>query len=110
METAKCGGTLSEMSNVILSPGFPGNYPGNLDCTWRIVLPVGYGEQAYFKQISERTHEPSLTLDWTSMDRWCRSSSGKLASELMMELDLYLCLQVCISEVVTSGIAFHLSF
>ncbi|RXN27609.1 CUB and sushi domain-containing 1-like protein [Labeo rohita] len=39
---AKCGGTLYDMSNVVLSPGFPGNYPGNLDCTWRIVLPIGY--------------------------------------------------------------------
>uniref|UniRef100_A0A3Q3JM08 CUB and Sushi multiple domains 1 n=1 Tax=Monopterus albus TaxID=43700 RepID=A0A3Q3JM08_MONAL len=28
---ARCGGLLSEMSGVILSPGFPGNYPGNLD-------------------------------------------------------------------------------
>lgn len=43
---AKCGGTLNNMSNVILSPGFPGNYPGNLDCTWSILLPIGYGEQA----------------------------------------------------------------
>lgn len=42
--SAKCGGTLYDMANVILSPGFPGNYPGNLDCTWRILLPVGYGK------------------------------------------------------------------
>lgn len=42
---ANCGGTLHEMTNVILSPGFPGNYPGNLDCTWRVVLPIGYGER-----------------------------------------------------------------
>ncbi|KAF7710922.1 hypothetical protein HF521_009794 [Silurus meridionalis] len=45
---AKCGGTLNEMSNVILSPGFPGNYPGNLDCTWRILLPIGYGAHIQF--------------------------------------------------------------
>ncbi|MGH0144612.1 UNVERIFIED_CONTAM: hypothetical protein FKN15_003784 [Acipenser sinensis] len=38
----RCGGTLFEMSGVILSPGFPGNYPSNLDCTWKILLPVGY--------------------------------------------------------------------
>lgn len=42
--SARCGGVLSEMSGVILSPGFPGNYPGNLDCTWQITLPTGYGE------------------------------------------------------------------
>lgn len=42
--SARCGGVLSEMSGVILSPGFPGNYPGNLDCTWQIMLPTGYGK------------------------------------------------------------------
>uniref|UniRef100_A0A803XZU0 CUB and Sushi multiple domains 2 n=1 Tax=Meleagris gallopavo TaxID=9103 RepID=A0A803XZU0_MELGA len=39
---AKCGGTLTNMGGVILSPGFPGNYPSNLDCTWKILLPIGY--------------------------------------------------------------------
>ncbi|KAI1231215.1 hypothetical protein IHE44_0008152 [Lamprotornis superbus] len=36
---AQCGGTAEEMEGVLLSPGFPGNYPSNLDCTWRILLP-----------------------------------------------------------------------
>ncbi|KAA0717588.1 CUB and sushi domain-containing protein 1 [Triplophysa tibetana] len=55
---AKCGGTLHEMTNVILSPGFPGNYPGNLDCTWRIVLPIGYGAHIQFLNFtSEDNHD-----------------------------------------------------
>uniref|UniRef100_A0A671PAP2 CUB and sushi domain-containing protein 1-like n=1 Tax=Sinocyclocheilus anshuiensis TaxID=1608454 RepID=A0A671PAP2_9TELE len=55
---AKCGGTLYDMSNVILSPGFPGNYPGNLDCTWRIMLPVGYGAHIQFLNFtSEDNHD-----------------------------------------------------
>uniref|UniRef100_A0A671PZU1 CUB and sushi domain-containing protein 1-like n=1 Tax=Sinocyclocheilus anshuiensis TaxID=1608454 RepID=A0A671PZU1_9TELE len=55
---AKCGGTLYNMSNVVLSPGFPGNYPGNLDCTWRIVLPVGYGAHIQFLNFtSEDNHD-----------------------------------------------------
>ncbi len=52
--SARCGGVLSEMSDVILSPGFPGNYPGNLDCTWQITLPTGYGK--YKKNLSLSVH------------------------------------------------------
>ncbi|XP_062852030.1 CUB and sushi domain-containing protein 1-like [Trichomycterus rosablanca] len=55
---AKCGGTLHDMNNVILSPGFPGNYPGNLDCTWRILLPVGYGAHIQFLNLTtEDNHD-----------------------------------------------------
>lgn len=46
---AKCGGTLTNMAGVILSPGFPGNYPSNLGCTWKILLPVGYGKSSSAK-------------------------------------------------------------
>lgn len=42
--TAQCGGAVEEMEGVILSPGFPGNYPSNMDCSWKIVLPVGFGK------------------------------------------------------------------
>nr|XP_032815088.1 CUB and sushi domain-containing protein 3-like isoform X2 [Petromyzon marinus] len=52
---AQCGGTLTGMGGVILSPGFPGNYPSNQDCVWRIKLPVGFG--AYF-QFANFSMEP----------------------------------------------------
>ncbi|XP_010013864.1 PREDICTED: CUB and sushi domain-containing protein 3-like, partial [Nestor notabilis] len=42
---AQCGGAMSDFSGVILSPGFPGNYPSSLDCTWTIKLPVGFAYQ-----------------------------------------------------------------
>lgn len=52
--SARCGGVLSEMSGVILSPGFPGNYPGNLDCTWQITLPTGYGKHYGMEEHSQK--------------------------------------------------------
>uniref|UniRef100_A0A672FLN5 CUB and Sushi multiple domains 1 n=1 Tax=Salarias fasciatus TaxID=181472 RepID=A0A672FLN5_SALFA len=57
---ARCGGILSEMSGVILSPGFPGNYPGNLDCTWQINLPTGYGAHVQFQNFSSEDNHDFL--------------------------------------------------
>ncbi|KAF7212586.1 CUB and sushi domain-containing protein 1 isoform X2 [Nothobranchius furzeri] len=57
---ARCGGILSEMSGVILSPGFPGNYPGNLDCTWQITLPAGYGAHIQFQNFSSEDNHDFL--------------------------------------------------
>lgn len=34
-----------DVSGVILSPGYPGNYPSGLDCTWTVNLPVGFGKK-----------------------------------------------------------------
>uniref|UniRef100_A0A3Q3NCL8 CUB and Sushi multiple domains 1 n=1 Tax=Mastacembelus armatus TaxID=205130 RepID=A0A3Q3NCL8_9TELE len=57
---ARCGGVLSELSGVILSPGFPGNYPGNLDCTWQITLPSGYGAHIQFQNFSSEDNHDFL--------------------------------------------------
>ncbi|XP_048355110.1 CUB and sushi domain-containing protein 1-like isoform X3 [Sphaerodactylus townsendi] len=55
---AQCGGTMEEMEGVILSPGFPGNYPSNSDCSWRISLPVGFGAHIQFLNFStEPNHD-----------------------------------------------------
>lgn len=35
---------MTDVSGVILSPGYPGNYPSGLDCTWTVNLPVGFGK------------------------------------------------------------------
>lgn len=43
---AQCGGSMTDVSGVILSPGYPGNYPSGLDCTWTVNLPIGFGKKA----------------------------------------------------------------
>lgn len=45
VSTAQCGGSMTDVSGVILSPGYPGNYPSGLDCTWTVNLPVGFGKK-----------------------------------------------------------------
>ncbi|XP_062981165.1 CUB and sushi domain-containing protein 1 [Elgaria multicarinata webbii] len=59
---AKCGGTLTNMAGVILSPGFPGNYPSNLGCTWKILLPVGYGAHIQFLNFSTEANHDFLEI------------------------------------------------
>ncbi|XP_032016053.1 CUB and sushi domain-containing protein 2 isoform X5 [Hylobates moloch] len=55
---AQCGGAVEEMEGVILSPGFPGNYPSNVDCSWKIALPVGFGAHIQFLNFStEPNHD-----------------------------------------------------
>ncbi|KAG8570229.1 hypothetical protein GDO81_011162, partial [Engystomops pustulosus] len=52
---AQCGGAMTDFSGVILSPGFPGNYPSSLDCTWSIKLPIGFGVHLQFVNFSTET-------------------------------------------------------
>ncbi|XP_055074905.1 CUB and sushi domain-containing protein 2 [Misgurnus anguillicaudatus] len=59
---AQCGGIREEMEGTILSPGFPGNYPSNSDCTWRIYLPVGYGAHVQFLNFSTEANHDFLEI------------------------------------------------
>ncbi|KAK3532300.1 hypothetical protein QTP86_016064, partial [Hemibagrus guttatus] len=55
---AQCGGSLTEMSGVLLSPGYPGNYPSGLDCSWTVTLPIGFGIHLQFLNFStEAIHD-----------------------------------------------------
>ncbi|KAM9805516.1 CUB and sushi domain-containing protein 3-like isoform 3-T3 [Syngnathus typhle] len=55
---AQCGGSMSDFSGVILSPGFPGNYQSSLDCSWRVRLPIGFGIHLQFLNFStEPVHD-----------------------------------------------------
>ncbi|KAF3707384.1 CUB and sushi domain-containing protein 3 CUB and sushi multiple domains protein 3 [Channa argus] len=54
----QCGGSMTDVSGVILSPGYPGNYPSGLDCTWTVNLPVGFGIHLQFLNFStEAIHD-----------------------------------------------------
>ncbi|TSK31427.1 CUB and sushi domain-containing protein 2 [Bagarius yarrelli] len=59
---AQCGGIREKMEGTILSPGFPGNYPSNSDCTWRIYLPVGYGAHIQFLNFSTEANHDFLEI------------------------------------------------
>uniref|UniRef100_A0A3B4AL78 Uncharacterized protein n=1 Tax=Periophthalmus magnuspinnatus TaxID=409849 RepID=A0A3B4AL78_9GOBI len=59
---AQCGGIREEMEGMILSPGFPGNYPSNSDCTWRIYLPVGFGAHIQFLNFSTEANHDFLEI------------------------------------------------
>ncbi|KAK4828015.1 LOW QUALITY PROTEIN: hypothetical protein QYF61_022792 [Mycteria americana] len=67
---AQCGGGMSDFSGVILSPGFPGNYPSSLDCTWTIKLPIGFG-----------------IMLWTGRDLYRSSSPTPLQEQGHLQLD-----------------------
>uniref|UniRef100_A0A8B9LL55 CUB and Sushi multiple domains 3a n=1 Tax=Astyanax mexicanus TaxID=7994 RepID=A0A8B9LL55_ASTMX len=55
---AQCGGSMTDVSGVILSPGYPGNYPSGLDCTWTVTLPIGFGIHLQFLNFStEAIHD-----------------------------------------------------
>lgn len=84
--SAPCGGVLSEMSGVILSPGFPGNYPGNLDCTWQIRLPAGYGK--YYEHVSCLKHLSVVPLGGLSLDRNFRLHTCHHHSDMKMAATL----------------------
>ncbi|EDL80492.1 rCG30855 [Rattus norvegicus] len=50
------------MEGVILSPGFPGNYPSNMDCSWKISLPVGFGAHIQFLNFSTEPNHDFLEI------------------------------------------------
>uniref|UniRef100_A0A8C9TSU0 CUB and Sushi multiple domains 2 n=1 Tax=Scleropages formosus TaxID=113540 RepID=A0A8C9TSU0_SCLFO len=59
---AQCGGIRVEMEGMILSPGFPGKYPSNSDCTWKIYLPIGYGAHVQFLNFSTEANHDFLEI------------------------------------------------
>ncbi|KAJ8013388.1 hypothetical protein DPEC_G00052750 [Dallia pectoralis] len=55
---AQCGGSMTGYRGVVLSPGYPGNYPSSQDCIWVVTLPIGFGVHLQFLNFStEAVHD-----------------------------------------------------
>lgn len=63
---AQCGGSMTDVSGVILSPGYPGNYPSGLDCTWTVNLPVGFGKKDCHFRLEHEICAVRFLLVWAS--------------------------------------------
>ncbi|KAK2582771.1 hypothetical protein KPH14_005036 [Odynerus spinipes] len=51
-----CGGFLEDNYGTITSPGYPGRYPPNRDCSWYIMVPEGKRIQFHFGQLMLEEH------------------------------------------------------
>lgn len=38
--SSECGGELTALSGTFTSPGFPSNYPPNIECVWNIEVNI----------------------------------------------------------------------
>ncbi|KAG8449759.1 hypothetical protein GDO86_016419 [Hymenochirus boettgeri] len=50
--SVQCGGAYYVSGKTFTTPGYPGNYPPNVDCTWTITAPVGYKVSLKFMDFS----------------------------------------------------------
>jgi hypothetical protein len=49
---ATCGGTIRGYKGRVTLPTYPGQYPNNLDCTWRIIGPPDHYLVLWFDELS----------------------------------------------------------
>ncbi|KAF7648099.1 hypothetical protein LDENG_00162070 [Lucifuga dentata] len=55
-QTPVCGGNLNGTYGSIKSPGYPGQYPPNRDCYWRVIVPPGLLITFAFASLSLEHH------------------------------------------------------
>ncbi|XP_068081387.1 cubilin [Anabrus simplex] len=61
---ARCGGTVRGFDGEISSPGYPGEYPSNIECIWRIVGYRNHLLELQFKDL----HLPTSPLGCSNVD------------------------------------------
>ena len=47
-----CFGTVDMDHNMIMSPNYPNEYPHDLNCTWKLIVPLGNRIQLHFEKFS----------------------------------------------------------
>ena len=64
-----CGGVIRGLTHgSVNSPGYPGEYPHNRDCTWTIYAPLGKRVQFHFAHLSIETHN-NCSFDYVDVGR-----------------------------------------
>ncbi|XP_078343320.1 tolloid-like protein 2 [Oculina patagonica] len=56
----ECG---SVVNNTLTSPGYPNNYPNNLDCNYSVPIPHGMAMKIYFHELNVEYH-PTCNYDY----------------------------------------------
>lgn len=56
LNTSGCGGDLTDASGSFNSPGFPGPYPHNRECVWRISVDSGSRIKLQLSQVDLEFH------------------------------------------------------
>lgn len=56
----ECG---SVVSNTLISPGYPNNYPNNLDCNYSVPIPYDMAMKIYFHDFDVEYHP---TCEWVN--------------------------------------------
>jgi cubilin len=65
--TAQCGGLVTGRTyGAIESPGYPGRYPHNRDCTWTIRTDMGKRIQFQFATLQIESH-PNCSYDFVEV-------------------------------------------
>src|SRR5271154_4883712 len=76
----ECGGSISGLTHgAINSPGYPGNYPHDRDCSWDISVNLGKRIQLVFATMRLEIH-PNCSFDYVEI----RDGLGDAAPVLQM--------------------------
>ena len=62
-----CGGDFNAETGTFTSPGYPGPYPHNRECIWRITVPIGKRIQLDINNVNIEYHS-NCTYDFIEVN------------------------------------------